>query len=106
PCAGDFCTGQSICSENAPCFGGLCGCAQPKGQEGGSCCQCYCNDLCVNRQPCIDTPCPAGQLCLHTCCDALAGGPVCWDPCPGIQGRSGRKVRRGENGQLTGLGIM
>jgi hypothetical protein len=78
-CAGDICFGQSICDPNPPPFG--CPCAQVVGNE--SQCFCYQDDLCVNRTPCPggQGDCPAGQACVHTCCDAAIGSPVCWQPC-------------------------
>jgi hypothetical protein len=91
PCAGDFCFGQSICNPTPPPFG--CPCAQIVGNE--SQCFCYHDDLCVNRTPCPggQGDCPAGQTCVHTCCDAALGFPVCWDPCPAPLSRiPGQKV--------------
>lgn len=77
-CAGDFCFGQTICGDQPPLG---CPCAQIVGSEPS--CFCYHDDFCVNRTPCPggQTDCPPGQTCVHTCCDAAIGSPVCWDPC-------------------------
>jgi hypothetical protein len=75
-CAGDFCTGQTICGD-APPFG--CPCAQLVDGPG---CFCYQDDFCSNRETCTESSdCPEGQTCVHTCCDAVVGSPVCWSPC-------------------------
>jgi hypothetical protein len=89
-CAGDFCSGQSTCGTEPP-FG--CPCAQIVGQEPN--CFCYHDDFCVNRTPCPggQGDCPAGQTCVHTCCDAVIGSPVCWDPCTQpLSRRTGHRV--------------
>jgi hypothetical protein len=94
-CSGDFCFGQTLCGETPP-FG--CPCAQPVGQEGGAVCFCYQDDLCSNRTPCDEqSDCPAGQTCVHTCCDASIGTAVCWSPC-GTNESSTSKVTSGPRG--------
>jgi hypothetical protein len=98
PCAGDFCFGQSICDPLPPPFG--CPCAQIVGNE--SQCFCYHDDLCINRTPCPggQGDCPSGQTCVHTCCDAALGFPVCWEQCPPAgSGPKGRpKAKSGPRG--------
>jgi hypothetical protein len=94
-CAGDFCFGQTICGSSGPLQ--LCGCAQPAGQEGGTVCFCYEDDLCINRVSCPNgqSDCPIGQVCVHSCCDQINGGvPVCWSPC-------GTSAPRGQQGSKT-----
>jgi len=77
-CAGDFCFGQTICGSSGPT--GTCGCAQVVEEE--STCFCYEDDFCANRDTCVEqSDCPAGQTCVHTCCDASVGSPVCFAPC-------------------------
>ena len=88
PCEGDFCGGQSQCSD-APPLG--CFCAQIVGSEPT--CFCYQDDFCSNRTPCPNgqSDCPSGQTCTHTCCDDPT--PVCFDPCSAPLSRiKGRKV--------------
>jgi hypothetical protein len=79
-CAGDFCFGQTVCGTDPPLG---CPCAQPVGSEGGAVCFCYHDDFCVSRTPCPggQGDCPAGETCVHTCCDAFIGSPVCFPPC-------------------------
>jgi hypothetical protein len=76
PCEGDFCGGQSQCGNDPP-FG--CFCAQIVGREPT--CFCYSDDSCANRTRCPNgqSDCPAGETCVHTCCDDPV--PVCFGAC-------------------------
>jgi hypothetical protein len=78
-CAGDICFGQVQCG-TTPFGTGDCQCAQ---RASDNSCFCYNDDFCANRTPCPngDGDCPSGQTCVHTCCDADVGSPVCWTPC-------------------------
>ena len=99
-CGGDFCFGQGICG-SGNCVLDECGCAQIVGNE--SSCFCYCNALCADQTQCPNgqADCPAGQTCVHSCCDSVLGTPVCFDPCPnpGVVQRTQRP-----QGQGSGLG--
>jgi hypothetical protein len=98
-CAGDFCSGQTICGSSGPV--GACACAQPVGSEGGGTCFCYEDDFCNNRTPCDDqSDCPAGQTCTHSCCDASIGTAVCFSPC-GTNANANAKVTSGPRGSRS-----
>jgi hypothetical protein len=90
-CAGDFCGGQTQCGDQPP-FG--CFCAQIVGREPT--CFCYHDDICDNRTRCPNgqSDCPAGQTCVHTCCDNPT--PVCFGPCG--ESSSQGKFRKGARG--------
>jgi hypothetical protein len=78
-CAGDFCFGQTVCGTTPPLG---CPCAQPVGEEGTGVCFCYQDDFCANRTLCASSAdCPAGETCVHSCCDAAVGSAVCFAPC-------------------------
>jgi hypothetical protein len=90
-CAGDFCFGQTICGDSGP-FG--CNCAQVV--EAETTCFCYEDDFCSNRDTCTEqSDCPAGQTCVHTCCDAALGTPVCFSPCGAGAGSASGSGARG-----------
>jgi hypothetical protein len=89
-CGGDFCTGQTICGPD--CF-----CGQRVDGQG---CFCYQNGFCSDLPRCTQqSDCPAGQVCVHTCCDAALGTPVCLPACsnPGEDGD-----RRSTTGAMAG----
>jgi hypothetical protein len=41
--------------------------------------------LCVSAEPCmVDTDCPSGEFCIHTCgdCSPYNTQRYCYKPCP------------------------
>jgi hypothetical protein len=86
--------GQPICGSSGPLQ--ICGCAQVVG--GGGSCFCYEDDFCNNRTPCDDqSDCPAGQTCVHSCCDETIGTSVCFSPC-GTNANANTNVTSGPRG--------
>ena len=74
-CAGDRCTGQTLCGNTGPY--GACYCSQVHGGNGA----CFCGEeiACGTHTPCPNgqSDCSGGQVCLDTCCDDAE----CFDPC-------------------------
>jgi hypothetical protein len=75
----------SVCTYPFPQCGnsgpqGFCGCAQRA--DGGGC-FCFEDDFCSNRTRCPNgqSDCSGDQVCIHTCCDATDGTPLCFGPC-------------------------
>jgi hypothetical protein len=90
-CSRDRCCDVLHRCETCGCdWGSACFC-----DFNGTGCQCCCfPQTCNQAQPCPDGLCPAGRVCVVTCCPE----PLCFYPCAGAGAAGATSVRKGRPG--------